>query len=125
MTTTFQKIRSKIDPPPIDICMRFGVELARFAAALDRVELPDDTRVTSWFRTPAQNRKVGGAFDSQHLAGLAVDFVVPDEELLRVISGFRVVGLTAVSEVDHLHVQAHPAGFLLATAPELVRRPRG
>lgn len=32
--------------------------------------------VTSWYRTPAYNRLIGGAVDSQHMRGIATDITV-------------------------------------------------
>jgi hypothetical protein len=64
--------------------------------------------VSSWYRNPTDNERVGGNKDSQHLLGAAVDLVAsrPSElyqELTR-------RGFVVVNEGDHLHVQAWPAG---------------
>lgn len=62
-------------------------------------------RVTSWWRSSARNREVGGRVGrSQHLLGLAVDFEkgTPAEP-------FQRRGFTALDELDHLHVQTFPA----------------
>ena len=36
-------------------------------------------QVTSWYRTPAYNKKVGGSPKSQHLDGVATDFLLPTD----------------------------------------------
>ena len=60
-------------------------------------------KVTSWFRSPSHNEKVGGKSNSKHLIGWAFD-VQPANSVtmdkLRKI-GFRVV----VNESSHLHAQ--------------------
>lgn len=60
-------------------------------------------RVTSWFRHPWKNEKVGGVANSRHQLGLAFD-VVPVTpgtlEKLRQI-GFRKI----INEGDHYHVE--------------------
>jgi len=41
-------------------------------------------QITSGYRCPALNEKVGGVATSQHMSGQAVDFQVPDVSLLEV-----------------------------------------
>jgi len=69
-------------------------------------------RVTSWFRTPANNRIEGGAPESQHLFALAWDLTVSRSSLPHLVEHMRRQGLVAVQERDHVHVQAFPAGSL-------------
>lgn len=60
-------------------------------------------KVTSWYRTPWRNKKVGGKPTSLHLIGWAFDVVPPTQktnEKLKSI-GFNVVA----TESDHVHVQ--------------------
>lgn len=64
--------------------------------------------LTSWFRTPTENQGVGGDPNSQHLLGLAADFVLVDPMLA--VTGLTQQGLTALNEGDHLHVQLFTAG---------------
>ena len=63
--------------------------------------------VTSWIRTPKRNAKVGGAPGSRHLLGMACD-LVPDDPLEKpaIIAAARRVGLDAIDEGDHIHIEA-------------------
>jgi len=66
--------------------------------------------LTSWWRDPDENADVGGSPDSQHLFGLALDVTGPGLAATQELA--RRNGLTAVAEVDHLHLQLFPAGVL-------------
>jgi len=69
--------------------------------------------LTSWFRTPELNRRVGGNSDSQHLFAIAFDIVPAFPGLIT--DEARASGLTAVptgSPVQFVHVQLFPAGML-------------
>lgn len=75
-----------------------------------------DTIITSWFRTPFENQRVGGQDDSQHLVGLALD-VVPGKPSLKLAvseasSRFMEAGFITVPSERHLHIQTFPAGLL-------------
>jgi uncharacterized protein YcbK (DUF882 family) len=66
--------------------------------------------LTSAYRSPADNRRVGGAVRSQHLLGLAVDLAPqsrPDVGWLRSLHIFSGLGLVG-SQV--LHVDARHLG---------------
>ena len=63
---------------------------------------------TSGLRTAKRNKAVGGNKNSRHLLGLAVDVVLDDmgkgpREAL--IADARRMGLVAVYEGDHIHLQ--------------------
>ncbi|HKX47006.1 MAG TPA: D-Ala-D-Ala carboxypeptidase family metallohydrolase [Planctomycetota bacterium] len=71
--------------------------------------------VTSWWRDQQTNADVGGAQLSQHLLGLALDMVGPDQAAAA--KRLREAGLIVLEHSVpggrlHLHVQAFPAGFL-------------
>jgi len=66
-------------------------------------------QVSSWYRTQRANRAVGGDAESQHLMGLAMDFVGDAEAIERAA---QARGLIAVRESDHTHVQVFPRGAL-------------
>jgi len=72
---------------------------------------PFSVGVTSWWRGPSDNLHAGGSPDSQHLLGLAIDLTPVSGQLLENLSR---VGLIAVDERDHIHVQAWPAGVARA-----------
>lgn len=63
--------------------------------------------VTSWWRSGAFNREVGGSDFSQHLVGVALD-VLP--RTARVATALRAAGFRVIDEGDHLHAQPWPAG---------------
>ena len=68
------------------------------------------TTATSWYRNEAENQRVGGAQDSQHLVGAAVDLV--NERAGQLANELTGRGFVVVNEGDHLHVQAWPAGLI-------------
>lgn len=92
--------------PPERIVIQVLPQLRTFIAKLSRAYFPPDTRITSWFRSVRQNLAVGGDSRSQHLAGLALDLVTVERAHL--VDQLRLVGLVAVDEGDHVHVQALP-----------------
>ena len=77
--------------------------------------------LSSWYRTPAVNRRAGGSPESQHLFGLAMDLTAPAALLPDVTTVARSNGLVVAQERDHVHVQAFPAGALARAG---VRFPR-
>jgi len=67
-----------------------------------------EAQLSSWWRSRGSNARVGGNSESQHLVALAVDLVVPDPA--RVVDKMNRLGLFAVDEGSHVHVQLLPAG---------------
>lgn len=43
-----------------------------------RTWLDEPMKVNAWYRTPAYNKKVGGAANSSHLRGVATDWGIPN-----------------------------------------------
>lgn len=66
--------------------------------------------ITSGFRTPAHNRRVGGAINSAHMRGFAADIAVQnDEQFTKIatacfLAGFRRFGVMK----NALHVDCDP-----------------
>jgi hypothetical protein len=76
-----------------------------------------DVTATSWWRSQARNDDVGGAQLSQHLLGLAIDLVGPDEaeaERRLRAAGFVVIRHAVPGGKLHVHAQALPAGIIKA-----------
>ena len=61
--------------------------------------------VSSYYRTPERNAAVGGVPTSLHLQGLAIDLVGGQADILAVAGLWRALGLDAVVESDHLHLE--------------------
>lgn len=71
--------------------------------------------VTSWFRSTQRNKMVGGGPGSWHLAGLAADIVLDNPQTTdrpatkqirdKCVDRARRLGLDAVDEGDHIHVE--------------------
>lgn len=63
--------------------------------------------VTSWMRTPTRNKAVGGTEPSFHQHGLAMDVVLDDPTGNRAfVEHAQAVGLQAIDERTHIHVEA-------------------
>lgn len=76
-------------------------------------------RVSSFFRTVSENRAAGGSPTSQHLIGTAADLV---GQRVGLAAACRRLGLVAVEEGTHLHVQLWPASdrAVERIAPQLI-----
>ena len=62
--------------------------------------------VTSWIRSQKRNKEVGGIAASYHLLGLAVDVVLDNPaDNARFISAAKQIGLDAIDEGDHVHLE--------------------
>jgi uncharacterized protein YcbK (DUF882 family) len=87
-------------------------QIRRFAELVDAawsMAGQPPVRLTSWYRDPANNARVGGHPQSQHLLALAIDFL-PDHAGARLADAARSVGLVVIDEGDHFHVQRFPSG---------------
>ena len=60
--------------------------------------------VTSGYRSPKVNKRVGGSANSDHLKGLAADFIVPNfgppDQVIRAILGSDIPFKQAIREFD-------------------------
>jgi len=88
------------------------VILAFFFRLILVLQAHQDVVLTSWFRTVDANIAADGDPESQHLFGLAADVSVPSRLLPGVLAVARGVGLIAVNERTHVHLQLFPAGAL-------------
>lgn len=101
-----------VEFPPLELARYVNYRLpgiyARFLIPIIEAPFPGDTVVTSWYRDFVHNREVGGAPQSQHLLGLALDLTSRRPE--EILGALRPTGLTVIGESTHVHVQALPAG---------------
>jgi len=71
-------------------------------------------QLTSWFRDPVDNARVGGDRYSQHLLGWAFDVIGDEHEREHLRDRATAAGLTVVDygPGQHTHVQFLPTGVL-------------
>jgi len=102
--------------PPVALLQSAWLPYIRsfFGRILRSIPRADASRLTvsSWYRTPSQNRSARGDPDSQHLFALGMDITGPRDVLARVAKFARLAGLVAVLEGSHLHLQLFQAGAL-------------
>jgi hypothetical protein len=63
--------------------------------------------VSSWWRSRADNGRVGGMPNSQHLSGLAIDVPTAWSAADRFAANAQRAGLVVVFEGDHWHIQRY------------------
>lgn len=102
-----------LQAPPRDL-LRSGFQPLILTFVVRAIFVIQNVRVipTSWFRTFDENISEGGDPESQHLFALALDLDVPRGSVSRVLEAARAVGLVAVDERTHVHLQLFPAGAL-------------
>jgi uncharacterized protein YcbK (DUF882 family) len=94
--------------------------------AFDRIGRgAENVVVTSWWRDREENEALDGQELSGHLMAIAMDFSGPDEELELLRLASASLGMGALLEPDHLHVQLTPAPVLERTGTFFAARTLG
>jgi len=108
-----------LTPPPPRIIERLWQDLVLFVNRVNQGALTfireggtQQIHVTSWWRSPADNARVSGHPESQHLVGLAADLAVEPQQIEQLANALRRVGLVVVVYDRHVHVQHNVAGFI-------------
>ncbi len=91
--------------------------IIRIATAMEEVRKIHGNRpvqINSWYRDPATNRRVGGASQSRHLVGDAVDFVIPGYHPYDVFAKLNrwwgsKGGLASATRFTHIDARGHSA----------------
>jgi len=105
-----------------------GPEAARTFAPATRIDIPSVARlgaqwgrVTSTYRSPEHNRRVGGVRGSYHLSGRAIDIARrPGVSHWQIAAAFRSAGynlIESLDEGDHSHFAFGGAGEIRRRAP--------
>lgn len=98
--------------PPNDIVIANFANLVDFLqrASLALQAIGGPYRVTSWYRDPRVNVKVGGEPFSQHLIGTALDIVPDDGDRAHLVEHAQDAGIIGIDEGTHVHLQLFAAG---------------
>ncbi len=99
-------------PPPELIQSAWFPFLFAFATRAGALAGQLPVMLSSWWRNAETNRFEEGDPESQHLFGLAADFVGSANALSTLVAQGRRFGLLAFGESDHAHVQLFPKGAL-------------
>ena len=84
------------------------------AVGMERVRslLNQPLHVDSWFRCPALNEAVGGAKDSAHMYGYAIDFICPEygtpKDIVAVIVASNLTFDKCIYEGSWVHISFDP-----------------
>lgn len=73
---TITQVRNVNNYPPVGIIAKMQYAASRLEVV--RTLLKGRILVSSWYRSPAVNKAVGGSKNSKHMEGLAIDFICPD-----------------------------------------------
>lgn len=85
--------KEKIDNTPDSISLKYMQELIKYCLQPIRDKLGKPMIITSGYRCPTLNKKVGGVANSQHTKGQAVDFYVNAMSIQQVIDFIKKSGV--------------------------------
>lgn len=103
-----------VQAPPPDFQRYWWPDLVDFVGRVNRAYAEVPFSATSWWRSEADNSRVGGARFSQHLIGTGVDLVASNPySNHQLANALRRQGLVVVATYPrHVHAQLYQAGFL-------------
>lgn len=106
-----------IDIPPYPLLRRY---FSQYVGMIERLltleQLFPGVVLTSWYRSIADNERVGGAPLSQHRLGFAFDVAVPPHDIDRFAAIASGLGFVAVPYAEHVHLQVFERNSIPPTA---------
>lgn len=94
--------------PPTLTAAQQNARPQAFAETMLRLRLQFKFSCSSWGRTPAHNKAVGGVPNSHHLTWTAMDCVLDDpiHDSVKFVEAAHAAGLQAdCSDKDHIHLE--------------------
>jgi len=131
---SFNEFVNPEDPEkPSGTALRYMIELCEKVLEPLRAHLGKPIKVTSGFRSPAHNAKIGGAKNSLHTTGMAADIAVggiPEQikvaAFLSKLNDVGGIGLYESKGIVHVDIRPHvgkPAMWLEKTNGQYVSLP--